>query len=189
MLKVKIPEQPAEQLWDYDNEMFVYTKPVKACELTLEHSLLSVSKWESIWCKAFLAEKDHTVEEMLSYIECMIVSPQNVDQELIKRIPQSEFERIDKYINSPATATIINGEIGGKKSSEFTSSEMIYYWMIAMNIPIECQKWHLNRLLTLIKVCEIKNDPKGQKKMSANEIRADYDKLNEMRKKKYHTKG
>ena len=191
MLKIKIPDQPSEQLWDEANEIFVYTNPVKGCELTLEHSLLSISKWESIWCKPFLAEKEKSVAETLSYIECMAISPNNVDPEVIKRIPQSEYERVNAYINHPSTATTIGGMNSGKggRSSEIKTSEIIYYYMTALNIPFECQKWHLNRLLTLIKVCEIKNDPKGQKQMSANEVRKEYDKINEMRKKAMHTKG
>ena len=190
MLKIKIPDQPKEQLWDETNECFVYRPGAKGCELTLEHSLLSVSKWESIWCKSFLHTKDKTIEEMLSYIECMTITPNNVDPEVYKRIPQAEYERINTYINFPSTATTVSGpKGGGGSSSEIPTSELIYYWMTACNIPFECQKWHLNRLLTLIRVCEIKNDPKAQKKMSANEIRQDYDKLNEARRKALHTKG
>lgn len=189
MLKIKIPDQPEEQLWDETNEQFVYKPGVKGCELTLEHSLLSVSKWESIWCKPFLADKERSVEEMLSYIECMTVTPSNVDSEVYKRIPQSEFEKVNNYINNPSTATTFSGPKGGAKGSETTTSELIYYWMTACNIPFECQKWHLNRLLTLIRVCEIKNNPKGQKKMSSNEIRKNYDKLNEARRKAMHSKG
>lgn len=190
MLKIKIPDQPEEQLWDEAKEEFVYRKGTKGCELVLEHSLLSVSKWESIWCKPFLDTKDRSVEETLSYIECMTVTPTNVDPEVYKRIPQSEFEKVNNYINNPSTATTIGGSKGGRsRSSEITTSELIYYWMTACNIPFECQKWHLNRLLTLIRICEIKNDPKGQKKMSSNEIRKDYDKLNEARRKAMHSKG
>lgn len=191
MLKIKIPDQPPEKLWDEINEVFIDRPGLKGCELTLEHSLLSVSKWESIWCKPFLNRKDKTVEETISYIECMIVTPSNVDPEVIKRIPQSEYEKVDKYINNPSTATTFGGPKGkgvGQKSDIITS-ELIYYWMVAMNIPIECQKWHLNRLLSLIRICEIKNNPKGQPKMTANEIRQDYDRLNEERRRKLGTKG
>lgn len=187
MLKIKIPEQQ-DQFWDEEKEEFVYRPKLRACELTLEHSLLSISKWESIWCKPFLQDKDKSVEEMLSYLECMVVSPANLDPEILKRIPQSDFEKVNDYINFPATATTIRGS-KGKGSSEVITSELIYYWMVALNIPFECQKWHLNRLLTLVRVCEIKNDPKGQKKMTANEIRQDYDKLNEARRRAMHSKG
>lgn len=190
MLKIKIPDQPEEQLWDEENEIFVYRPGAKGCLLNLEHSLISVSKWESIWHKAFLDTKDRTVEETLSYIECMTVTPSNVDPEIYKRIPQSEYEKINEYINNPSTATTIGGGKSGRTSTgELVTSELIYYWMTAVNVPFECEKWHLNRLLTLIRICEIKNDPKSQKKMSANEIRKDYDKLNEARRRALHTKG
>lgn len=190
MLKITIPDQPEEQLWDEANEQFIYKKGVKGCELSLEHSLLSVSKWESIWCKPFLSDKEKSVEEMLSYVECMTVTPSNVDSEVYKRIPQSEFEKVNNYINNPSTATTFTGPKGkGSRSSEVVTSELIYYWMTACNIPFECQKWHLNRLLTLIRVCEVKNDPKAQKKLSANEIRKNNDKLNEARRKALHSKG
>lgn len=106
MLKIRIPDQPEEQLWDETNEQFIYKKGAKGCELTLEHSLLSVSKWESLWCKPFLSEKERTVEEMLSYIECMTVLPSTVDPEVYKRIPQSEYDRVNEYINSPSTAPL-----------------------------------------------------------------------------------
>lgn len=191
MLKIKIPDQPKEQLWDEVHECFIYRDGVKGCELTLEHSLLSVSKWESIWCKPFLTEQDKTVEELLSYVECMTVTPINVDPEVYKRIPQTEFDKVNEYINSPSTATTFGGPKGGKggRGGEIITSELIYYWMTACNIPFECQKWHLNRLLTLIRVCEIKNDPKGQKKISATELRRDYDRMNDIRRAKMHTKG
>lgn len=190
MLKIKIPDQPKERFWDEINEIFVYRDGIKGCELTLEHSLLSVSKWESIWCKPFLSEKDKTVDELLSYVECMTVTPTNVDPEVYKRIPQTEFVRVNEYINSPATATTFGGSGKGKSNSgDIITSELIYYWMTACNIPFECQKWHLNRLLTLIRVCEIKNDPDRQKKVSATQLRRDYDKLNDLRRAKMHTKG
>ena len=191
MLKITIPDQPKEQLWDETNECFIYREGVKGCELTLEHSLLSVSKWESIWCRPFLSDKEMTVEELLSYIECMTVTPSNVNPEIYKRIPQDEFNKVNDYINHPSTATTFGGpKAGGKgRGGEIITSELIYYWMTALNIPFECQKWHLNRLLTLIRVCEIKNDPDGQKKMSDSEIRNNYDKLNAMRRAKMHSKG
>ena len=191
MLKIKIPDQPPEQLWNESKEEFEYLPGKKGCELTLEHSLLSVSKWEAIWCKPFLAKKEKTVEETISYIECMVVTPNNVDPEVFNRIPQSEYERVNKYINMPATATTFKGPKNGNGNTngETTTSELIYYWMSAANIPFECQKWHLNRLLTLLRVCEIKNDPKGQHKLSADEVRKDNDKLNEERRRALKSKG
>lgn len=188
MLKIKIPDQPKEQLWDETNERFIYRDGIKGCELTLEHSLLSVAKWEAIWCKPFLSTKDKTIEETLSYVECMTVMPSTVQPEIYKRIPQSDLDRIYEYINSPSTATTFGGPKNGGRN-EIITSELIYYSMTALNIPFECQKWHLNRLLTLIRVCEIKNNPEGQKKMSASELRRQYDRLNDIRRAKMNSKG
>lgn len=190
MLKIKIPDQPKEQLWDERNECFIYGKAIKGCELVLEHSLLSVSKWESIWCKPFLKEKDKPVDEFISYIECMTVSPSNVDREIYRRIPQSEIAKVNEYINNPSTATTFGSSGRGRgRGGDIVTSELIYYWMTACNIPFECQKWHLNRLLTLIRVCQIKNDPDSQKKMTAAEMRRQYDKMNDLRRAKMHSKG
>ena len=190
MIKIVIPDQPKEQLWDETHECFIYKPEEKGCELTLEHSLLSVAKWESIWCKPFLSKTERTIEENLSYIECMTIAPSKVDPEVYKRIPQSEYERVNKYINNPATATTFSGPKGKGGGGSVTTSEMIYYWMSAANLPFEvCQKWHLNRLLTLLRICEIKNNPKGEKLMSENEVRKSYDEINEMRRKALHTKG
>jgi len=190
MLKIVIPDQPKEQFWDEVNECFVYKDAVKGCELILEHSLLSVSKWESIWCKPFLSEDEKTVAEVLSYVECMTVSPSRVDPEIYKRISQSEIDKVNEYIKHPATATTFGGNGHGiGHSGEIVTSELVYYWMVALQIPFECQKWHFNRLLTLVKICEIKNNPDSQKKRSAAQMRRDYDKLNDLRRKQLHTKG
>ena len=189
MLKIKIPDQPKEELWDEANECFVHRDGAKGCELTLEHSLLSISKWESIWCKPFLSKTERTVEETISYIECMTVSPNNVDPDVYRRIPQSEYDKVNAYINNPSTATTFGADQnGGKARERVKTSEQIYYYMTAANIPFECQKWHLNRLLTLIRICEIENDPKKDK-MTANEIRKNNDALNEARRKAMHSKG
>lgn len=188
MLKINIPDQPEEQFWDETNECFVYLNGLRGCELSLEHSLLSVSKWESIWCKPFLSEKEKTVEELLSYIECMTITPSNINPELYKRIPQSEFEKVNKYINNPSTATTFGGHKGkGSSKGEIVTSEVIYYWMVALGIPFECQKWHLNRLLTLIEVCNIKNQP--PKKMKRKDLINRNRSLNEARRKALNSEG
>lgn len=190
MITIKIPEQPQIQLWDEVNEMFVYKPAEKGCELVLEHSLLSIAKWESIWCKPFLTEDEKTVEETLSYIRCMVVTPSKFDPEIVNRIPRDEYDKVQKYIDSPATATFINGSNNGKKGrGKVITSEQIYYWMSAANINWACEKWHLNRLLMLLKICEIENDSKSQEKLSKNEIRKNNDKLNELRRKAMHSKG
>ncbi|MGB4293547.1 MAG: hypothetical protein WBJ37_11785, partial [Bacteroidales bacterium] len=148
MLQITIP---AVELWDERKQEFVTTKEQT---LQLEHSLVSISKWESKWCKPFLSKQEKTSEETLDYIKCMTIT-QNVDPEVYNYLTNKNIEEINNYINAPMTATYFSDEKTSKTSREQVTAELIYYWMIALNIPFECQKWHLNRLLTLIKVCSI----------------------------------
>lgn len=182
MLTITIP--PCKY-WDSKREMFV-TYPEKPITLQLEHSLLSLSKWESKWNKPFLSKTDGRTEvETRDYIRCMTLT-QNVDPNLYLMIPESTIKEITAYIQAPMTATTFSDH-QERPSREIITSELIYYWMVALNIPFTCEKWHLNRLMTLIKVCSIKNSP--QKKMGANEIRARNRALNESRRKAMHTRG
>lgn len=180
MLQITIP---AVEQWDEVNEQFISTKEQT---LQLEHSLVSLSKWESKWCKAFLSKQEKTYEETIDYIKCMTLT-QNVKPEVYRNLTKDNFYQINKYIEAPMTATFFSDNKGGKGSREIVTSELIYYWMIALNIPFECQKWHLNRLLTLIKVCNIKNTP--PKKMSRREIMNRNAALNEARRRQLNTKG
>ena len=180
MLQITIP---AKELWDEAKEEFISTKEQT---LQLEHSLISLSKWESKWHKPFLSNDIKTEEETLDYIRCMTIT-QNVDPMVYKFIPINIREEIIEYINAPMTATWFNNEKHGKSSSEQTTSELIYYWMIAQNIPFECEKWHLNRLLTLIKVCNIKNQP--PRKMGKKARMSQQAALNAARRKQFNTRG
>jgi hypothetical protein len=173
---------PAAELWDEAKSEFVYSKPQ---ELRLEHSLVSLSKWESKWCKPFLGKEDKTAEETIDYLRCMTLT-QNVNPAIYNRINNKIVEEINEYIKAPMTATTFNNT---KKTinRDVITSEIIYYWMIALNIPFECQKWHLNRLLTLINVCNIKNQPK--KKMSKKEIANRNRSLNAARRQSLNTRG
>lgn len=171
MLKLNIAEK---ELYDDLLEEFVTTKP---CILNLEHSLVSISKWESKWCKPFLSKTQKTLEETIDYVRCMTIS-QNIDDTIYKTLSDFELTEIYKYIDHPSTATTFAKDRGGNK--ETITAEIIYHWMISFNIPIECQKWHINRLLTLIKVCNIKNQPK--KKRSKNQILRRNSELNAQRK-------
>lgn len=181
MLRITIP---AAELFDESTESFIYKKEQT---LVLEHSLVSLSKWESKWNKTFLTKEDKTTEEVIDYVRCMTVT-QNVDQEVYFRLSSQNIDDINAYIDAPMTATVINRQNRkGGFNREKVTSELIYYWMIALNIPFECQKWHLNRLLTLIEVCEIKSQP--PKKMSTREIAARNSALNEARKQKLKTHG
>ena len=172
---------PGREFFDEDKNEFVTTKSTK---LTLEHSLISLSKWESKWEKPFLSS-DKTVPETIDYIRCMTLT-QNVDPLVYNSLNNENVQAVVKYIESPMTATKVKSQKHAR-NSETVTSELIYYWMIALNIPFECQKWHLNKLLTLIEVCSIKNQP--QKKMSRSEILRSNRELNAARRAKYKTKG
>lgn len=180
MLRLVIP---ARELWDGRKSQFVYTKEQT---LQLEHSLISLSKWESKWQKAFLSRKEKTQEESLDYIRCMLISP-NVDPSVISALPGQAIETINEYISAPMTATYFREDKNERNSREVVTAELIYYWMISLNIPFECQKWHLNRLLALIKTCSIKNSP--PKKRSTKEIMSQNAALNAARKKQLNTRG
>ena len=180
MISIHIKER---ELYNEKTEEFM---KIKEQTILLEHSLVSVAKWESKWGKAFLGSDKKTNEEMLDYIKCMTVS-QNVNPIVYSLLSDDDLERIIKYIEAPMTATWFNEAPGGKTSKEVITAEIIYYWMVTFNIPVEFQKWHLNRLLTLIKVCSIKNTPKN--KMKRSEILNQNRALNQARKKALHTKG
>ncbi len=173
-----------EELWDPVKEEFV--EPKKEVKLVLEHSLISISKWESKWMKPFLGRQEKTNEELLDYVRCMTLNP-NIDKSVYDRLTVDILKEINEYIECPMTATTFNN-LRTPPSREIVTSEVIYYQMIALNIPVEFQKWHLNRLMTLIRVCSIKNDPKP-KKMSRREIAARNTALNAKRRAQLHTRG
>lgn len=173
---------PSRDLWDSGKEEFI---PVKGRTLQLEHSLISLSKWESRWCKPFLVEGEKTEEETIDYIRCMTVTPA-VDPNIYLCLTSQNYQDIQAYIKAPMTATTFPKE-PGSTSREIATSELIYYWMLVHSIPFECQKWHINRLLTLIRVCNIKKQP--ARKMSMNEIIARNSALNAERKVKLNTTG
>lgn len=180
MLQITIPEV---ELWDEKNQRFIN---VRQQTLSLEHSLVSISKWESKWCKPFLSSEEKTTDEVIDYVRCMTLT-QNVSPDAYKYLTNDNIREINEYIEAPMSATVIYDPNKGGHSREKITSELIYYWMIAMNIPFECQKWHLNRLLKLIQVCGIKNRP--PKKMSKREIMNRNSALNAARRKQLNTKG
>ena len=180
MLQIIIP---TTEQWDEGKQEFVNTKERV---LQLEHSLVSLSKWESKWCKPFLTKEPKTIEETIDYARCMTIT-QNVDPEIFNYITNDNIRQINEYIDAPMTATTFSKEKGTVGHKEQITSEIIYYCMIALNIPFECQKWHLNRLLTLIRVCEIKNAP--PKKMSKKDLMKRNAELNALRKKQLNSKG
>ena len=174
---------PATDLWDERSQRFLYTKETT---LQLEHSLVSLSKWESKWCKPFLAKGSKTVDETIDYIKCMTLT-QNVDPNVYLALTVENVNQIEKYIEAPMTATTFRDDKNGKSNSEQITAELIYYWMIALNVPFECQKWHLNRLLTLIKVCSVKNSP--GKKTSQKDLINKYADINARNKARFKSKG
>lgn len=180
MLQITVP---TSEFWDESKQEFV---EVKGGVLKLEHSLVSISKWESKWCKSFLNTTEKSIEETIDYIRCMTLT-QNVDPNIYKNLSNKNIEDIKNYINAPMTATVFYNTENSSSNREVVTAELIYYWMIAYNIPFECQKWHINRLLTLVRVCGIKNNP--PKKMSRGEIMRRNATLNAQRCKQMNTKG
>lgn len=156
--------------------------------VSLEHSLISISKWEALWCKPFLGSEEKTQKESIDYIRCMVIDPpENVSKNFPYEImSRSVVNDISSYIDAPMTATTIPKQVK-KSNREIITSELIYYWMISCNIPFECQTWHLNRLLMLINVCAIKNAP--PKKMGRGELLSRNRQLNSVRKDTLNTTG
>lgn len=185
MLKITIPKTES---WDEGNNVFVNTEEVS---LELEHSLVSLSKWEAIWEKPFIGDDEKSVEETLSYIECMILTP-DYPADVTSRLTNDLITKIQSYIDAKRSATWFNekAQPGQKKSREVITSELIYYWMGIYKIWKDCEDWHLNRLFTLIKVHSAKSET-GQKKKprSQAEMMAERRRLNEQRKAQYGTNG
>lgn len=180
MLQITIPD--VEQ-WDERKNEFVN---LKGKTLQLEHSLVSLSKWESKWHKPFLADKNKTDEEMTDYVRCMTIT-QNVNPEIYNYLTPDNIKEINEYIENPMTATTFSDEKNGRGKREIITAEIIYYWMVALNIPPEYAKWHLNRLITLVKVCNIKNQP--PKKMSRRDTAAQYAALNAANRRRFNSRG
>ena len=160
MITITIPAQPAREYWDPAREEFIYKEATPEYKLSLEHSLVSISKWESKWKKAFLKKEEKTPEQVLDYVKCMVLGNEEIPDSVFENISKEDVKRITDYIEDTMTATHINQrpDNGNKpKSKDVVTSELIYYWMIANEIPFECQYWHLNRLMALIQVCSVKN--------------------------------
>lgn len=181
MLKIIIPER---EYFDAQSNEFLL---LKEQELVLEHSLLSISKWESKWKKPFLSKEPKSPEESIDYIRCMTLNT-NLNPYAYLGLSESIFSKISAYVDDSMSATWFNEKQNSSNGkSQVVTSELIYYWMIAFGIPFECQKWHLNRLLTLIRICEIKNTP--SKKMKKKDIYAQNRALNASRRSRFGSNG
>lgn len=181
MLTIIVPLSP--EGWDEEREEFVEASTVT---LELEHSLVSLSAWESKWNKPFFSKIEKTNEETIDYIKCMTLT-KDVDPIVYTHLTSENVEAIHNYIGAPMTATTFSKDQGGKNNREIITSELIYYWMISLNIPVEFQHWHINRLLTLIRVCNVKNAP--PKKMSRRETMSRNAALNAARRQQLNTEG
>lgn len=183
MLQITVPA--TDDLFDEKTERFISTKETV---LKLEHSLLSISKWESKWCKPFLSSNEGSklsTKEIYDYIKCMTLN-NNVQEDVYNALTVQNMRDIFKYIDSPMTATTITNYKKNTGKKEKFTSELIYYYMVAYGIPFECEKWHINRLITLIKVCNAKSNPE---KMSRQDLIANNRALNAARRKALHTRG
>lgn len=184
MLEIEIANA---EFWNNEAEEFV---SIPACTLVLEHSLISLSKWEAKWEKPFLADEPKSIEETRDYIRCMTIN-KHVDPNVYLALTNANIETVNAYVAKPMTATTINkraAEGSSRRSrKEILTAEIIYYYMIALGIPFECEKWHLNRLIMLIQVCNIKNAPK--QKMSKSNAAKQQRSLNAQRRARSGSRG
>jgi hypothetical protein len=180
MLTLIIPKN--DELFDEEKQEFI-TRKEKS--LTLEHSLVSISKWESRWMIPFLSNTPKTEEQALDYTRCMIVT-KNIDPDIIHQLSNDDLIKIKDYIKSTMSATTVKKNTG-KVNKDVVTSEILYYQMVAHNIPFECERWHLNRLLMLITVCNEKNAP--AKKSSKHDTATRNKSINSARRKSMGTKG
>lgn len=187
MLTVTIPARPELELWDEEDRVFVTVPATDEYVLEMEHSLASIATWESKWKMAFLSKTNVLNEEQsLDYIKCMTLT-KNVPDIIYHRIPENVFEQIMSYINDSKTATALP-KIGDQRPNrETVTSELIFYWMSALNLPTEYQHWHLSRLMTLIELTSIKNTP--PKKIGKKSLARQYAEMNAARRKQYNTRG
>lgn len=173
-----------EQVLEKDNEV-LFIDP-ETTSLDLEHSLVSLSKWEAKWEKPFLSSVEKTDEETFDYIYSMILTP-NVPRDFLNLLSNDNIREINEYINKKMTATWFSNEEKPKQSSQTITSELIYSWMVALQIPIECEVWHLNRLITLVRIINQQNQPK--KKMTRAEALAQQREMNAKRRAELGTSG
>lgn len=189
MLIINIPA--VVDVWDDTKEEFLSGEEIK---VTMEHSLKAISEWESRHHKHFLHNKDLTQEDLIDYYQCMIIEPKNMSaKDFIRMIADPKTsEKIAKYVNDPHTATTFSeAQKNSLKSNgvgrDIITAEIVYYWMVSLQIPFECENWNINKLLTLIQVCNIKNTP--PKKMNMKDAMSQQRSINAARRAKLGSKG
>ena len=175
-------EVPGAEFWDAEKECFEYTEPAK---FHLEHSLYSISKWEAKWHIPFLSTKDKTYDQAIDYVRCMCIE-EEVDPKVFQGITKKQMDEITAYIENPMTATTFSDKAHGH-SRDIITNEIVYFWMTDCGLPFECQFWHINHLLTLIRVCQIKRQP--PKKMGKKNTLRSNAELNAARRAALGSKG
>ena len=183
MLPITIPER---ELWDEKNLCMIYTKEV---HLKLEHSLISISNWEMKWHVSYFDTMNKTEEQAFDYIRCMTLNKE-LNDEVFLGLTQKNVSDINEYMLDPMTATTIR-EVKSttKPKQQIVTSELVYYWMIQFGIPFTCEKWHINRLIMLIRVCAEESKPKKGKGRNPKDIAMDYRAINAARRAALNTKG
>lgn len=185
MLELTIDEQ---EIFNERTNEYLYTKKTF---LQLEHSLISIHKWESKWHKSFLSTKEKTYEELTDYIRCMTIN-KVADDTIYRWIPPDQIKQIVEYIQNPMTAVMFRDPslIGASKRKEqIITAETIYYWMIELNIPVEFERWHLEQLLALIKFINAKHEDPKKRPKNRQEMAAERHRINLERRAKHHSKG
>lgn len=181
MLQITIPER---EFWDEEKEEFVYIKEHK---LRLEHSLVSISKWETKWHKAWFGKREKTNEEIYDYVRCMTLD-QNVKPEVYKALTRQNFDEIMEYLKDSMTSIKFPDTPAKSKSKDTVTSELIRFWMVSYNAPIEYEKWHINKLMAFLRVCSMKSG-NDNKKVNKAALRSRNAAINERNKALLHTKG
>lgn len=175
-------EVGSEEWFDNNTNQFMQ---VNGTVLELEHSLFAISKWEQIWGVPFLTKNEKTTEEILSYVKCMITN--DCSEEIVSKLTANDYGQIEEYMNRPMTAATFREEPIYKNSGEFITAETLYFMMSSFHIPFECQYWHLNRLLALLRMCIAKNTP--PKKMTKKDVKSQNKSLNQLRRSRLSSKG
>lgn len=177
---------PGKENWDSVKEEFIYEEDA---ELYLQHSLVTVAEWEARWKISFLDTDNKTPEQITDYIKIMTINQNEVDDSVYKRLTKENLDEINRYLKDEMSATTItdHGTPESNGRNEIITAEIVYYWMFSHNVPVEFENWHFNRLITLLKTCNIKSNPDN--KMTKQETAKMYAEMNKARRQKYNSKG